>query len=279
MNVTKIVIAGNRDKSEAWERIDTLSPWLKQRVEIADIVSHEDLTTDHANGCALCLVFGGDGTLLSVARCLSSTGIPLLGVNVGKLGFLAGFTADDLKEHFDQLLADGFPAEERLMFLATIEGSADICNYPVANDVSITSGQPFRMIDLDVIQGDNKIARYLGDGLVVSTPTGSTGYSLSAGGPVIHYGIEAAVITPLAPHALSLRPMVLAPKPAIRITARDVNPGTTMIIDGQIHSPLCEGQFIEIKRATQPMRTVSNPSRGYFQTLSEKLHWGRSPHH
>jgi len=275
----KILIVGNRDKSEAWEQIGALRPWLDERAEILGVYPHSDTTAELAGDSVLCIVFGGDGTLLSVARRLSGTGIPLLGVNVGKLGFLASFTVASLKEHFDDIIAAGIPSEKRLMFSVRIVGDQEVYSGPAANDVSITSGEPFRMIDLDVTQGDQRIARYLGDGLVVSTPTGSTGYSLSAGGPIIQPGIEAVVITPLAPHTLSLRPMVVPPSPPIRIVASDVNPGTTMIIDGQIHRPLCEGQFVEISSGAEPMRIVSHPDQGYFQTLADKLLWGRSPHH
>jgi NAD+ kinase len=225
------------------------------------------------------VIFGGDGTLLSVARRLAATGMTLLGVNMGKLGFLANFTIEDLRKYLDDIISGKVGVSERLMLSVSITDSGEGFVSTAANDVSINSGEPFRMIDLDVAQGKQRIARYLGDGLVVATPTGSTGYSLSAGGPIMQPTVEAVVITPVAPHSLSLRPMVVTPEPPIRITATNVNPGTTMMIDGQEQKPLTEGETVEVSLAESPMKIVTHPELGYFGTLADKLHWGRSPHH
>jgi len=274
----KILIIGNTDKASTSNHIESLLSRMADRAEIIGPCSHREIPKDAAGTADLCVVFGGDGTLLSVARNLAELGLPLLGINVGKLGFLAVWTIDDLVGHLDKILEQGIPYEDRIMFSVSLSTDGESGLY-AANDVAVTSGEPFRMIDLCVDQGDRCIAQYLGDGLVVSTPTGSTGYNLSSGGPIIQPGVNAIVITPLSPHTLSLRPMVVGTRVPLKIIATDVNPGTTMIIDGQVHRPLKEGSSIEISVSDTLMRIVRHPSHEFFRTLAEKLQWGRSPHH
>ena len=273
----KLLIVGNTDKTSAWGQIESLCNLLSGKVEIVGPHPHCEIP-DEAHDVDLCVIFGGDGTLLSVARDLAEYDIPMLGINVGKLGFLADWTVNDFAGSIDDLLANGVPCEDRVMFSISLSSEAD-ASFRAANDVAVTAGNPFRMIDLRLDQGNRCIAQYLGDGLVVSTPTGSTGYSLSSGGPIIQPGVNAIVITPVSPHALSLRPMVVTPEVSLKITATDVNPGTTMIVDGQIHRPLQEGASIEISVSDKPLKIVKHPGREFFRTLAEKLHWGTSPHH
>ncbi len=276
---TPILILGNMDKPGVPERIESMRSWFEQRSEVLGVHNHSEDPPPCAAAAKLCIVFGGDGTLLSAGRKMAPLGVPMLGVNMGKLGFLAEFSVEHLQSHLDEILAGRIRPTERMMLsVALADGEEDFVS-PASNDVAISAGAPFRMIDLRVAQGDQQISQYLGDGLVISTPTGSTGYNMSTGGPILHPALDAVVITPVAPHTLSLRPLVVSPDPPIRITAARVNEGTTMTIDGQISRRLRGGQIVEVTRGEWPMRIIPLPGRSYFQMLACKLQWGQSPHH
>ncbi len=280
MDRQRVLILKNPRKPGVSEQVEALRPWVEERCELLAIAPAHERLSPAARKADLCVVFGGDGTLLSAARTLAGTGIPLLGVNLGKLGFLADFTVEEFRTHLDAVLAGDLPTAERMM----LEVSVTDCprhhfHSPAANDVAISAGAPFRMIDLLVEQDGSQIAQYLGDGLVVCTPTGSTGYNMSVGGPILHPALQAITIAPVAPHTLSMRPIVVTPDRAIRITASRVNEGTALIVDGQVFTGLCDGDTITVRRADTPLRIVSHPNRAFFDTLTSKLQWGRSPHH
>jgi len=276
----KVLILGNMSKAGVREQIARLRKWFEQRAEIVVIAAVDEALEPEAKVADLAVILGGDGTLLSAARTLAGTGVPLLGVNMGKLGFLAEFSVEHMVKHFDDVLTGKVAPIERVMLeLAFRRAGADEFLSPVANDVAISAGQPFRMIHLHVAQGRSDIAQYVGDGLVISTPSGSTGYNMSAGGPILEPTLDAVAITPIAPHSLSLRPIVVRSDQPIRVTAVKVNAGTAVIIDGQISRPLKTGDVVEIRRAPCGAMIVPHPGRGFFKTLADKLQWGRSPHH
>lgn len=276
----KILILGNFAKAGVGEQIERLRPWLSRRVEVLAVASHDEPMPEQARQADLCVVFGGDGTLLAAARMLAAAGVPLLGVNMGKLGFLAEYNVEHFTKHLDDILAGRIVPEERLMLHVSIGNCGAHGFEAVAmNDVAIFAGQPFRMIDLNVDQGAGHIASYLGDGLVIATPTGSTAYNMSAGGPILAPALDAMTITPIAPHSLSIRPIVVGSGETIRITATQVNPGTTVSIDGQVNSGVCDGDAVQVRRADRPARIIPHPGRTFFGTLTTKLQWGRSPHH
>ncbi len=276
----RIIILANMAKAAAVEGVQALRDWLEQRVEVLAVLPANEPVPASTGPADLCVVFGGDGTLLAAARAVASTGTPLLGVNVGKLGFLAEFSVEDLQKHFDGILAGNVEPIDRMMLdVSVTDCDKRVFNSLAANEVAISAGRPFRVIDLAVTQDDKHVAHYLCDGLVVSTATGSTAYNMSAGGPILEPTIDAIAITPVAPHALSMRPIVVRSDRTIRITATSVNPGTTVSIDGQLNTPLCEGNAVEVSRAETPARIISHPERSFFDTLTDKLHWARSPHH
>ena len=282
-----ILILGNMNKAGVAECIDSLRGWLGSCADVLGVYPHIDFPQDVARRAKLCIVFGGDGTLLSAGREIAPLAVPLLGVNMGKLGFLADYDPEHLKRHLSDILAGAVSPVSRIMLSVRVRscgpgqggcGCEDTV-YLATNDVAISAGDPFRMIGLDVGRGSQRVARYLGDGLVVATPTGSTGYNLSAGGPIIDPTLDAMVITPVAPHTLSLRPMVVPASGTISITATRVNEGTMVIIDGQVPQSLAAGQVVEVSRAKKPLMLFPHPGRDFFQTLADKLHWGQSPHH
>ncbi|MCE5277817.1 MAG: NAD(+)/NADH kinase [Planctomycetaceae bacterium] len=282
MSLPQIIAFMNPFKPGLKEKVDALRPWLKQRVEIVAELNSGDVVPDDLPQAGLCVIFGGDGTLLAAARALAPRGLPLLGVNFGKLGFLAEFSVDDLRRHLEATLSGQVPISQRMMLDVSVYGtcrdSLPLFTSLATNDVAVSGGHPFRMIELTVTQGDVHVVRYYGDGLVVSTPTGSTGYNMSAGGPILEPTIDAIAITPVAPHTLSMRPIVVASTEPIRITATAVNQGTTVSVDGQINSPLCTGSRVEIRRSNVSARIVTHPQRTFFSTLTDKLDWGTDPH-
>ena len=276
----KILILGNMTKPGVSDQIDTLRDWFASKGDILAIAPANEPLDDIAKSADLAIVFGGDGTLLSAARMLAGASVPLLGVNMGKLGFLAEFDVEHMQRHLDEVLAGEIRPIKRMMLEVTTCGCAgEEFSSPAANDVAISSGPPFRMIDLTVKQGQDMIARYLGDGLVLSTPSGSTGYNMSAGGPILEPTLDAITITPIAPHTLSLRPIVVRSDEPIRIEAVDVNEGTAVIVDGQVSCSLAKGAAVEVRKAARGAMIVPHPGRSFFQTLAEKLNWGQSPHH
>lgn len=280
MSDRKIIIVANMAKSGVSEQIESLRPWFAQRVELLPVVVAGDPVPAAAGEADLCIVFGGDGTQLAAARMLARLGVPLLGVNMGKLGFLAEFDVEHMKRYVDDFLAGKLAAAERMMLEVRVT-SSDVHGFqsPAANDVAIAAGRPFRMIDLLVTQGGHHVASYLGDGLVVSTPAGSTGYSLSAGGPILEPTLDAIVITPVAAHSLSIRPIVVHSTLPICVTAARVNPGTVVCVDGQVTSGLSDGDVVEISKAPWGLKFIPHPDRAFFDTLTRKLQWAHSPHH
>jgi len=279
----KVLILGNMSKPGIPEQIERLRPWFEQRAEIVGISPANQPQPQKGKSADLAVVFGGDGTLLAAARMMVGTPVPLLGVNMGKLGFLAEFNVEQMQEHFEVILNGKVRPAERMMCEVIVgnrsEGEKVRFTSPAANDVAISAGPPFRMIDLRVDQSDSEIAQYRGDGLVVSTPNGSTGYNMSAGGPILEPTLDAVTITPIAPHTLGLRPIVVRSDLPIHITATRVNEGTAVIIDGQVSCTLLEGDVVEVRRSERGFLIVPHPQRSFFATLSSKLHWGRSPHH
>jgi len=171
------------------------------------------------------------------------------------------------------------PVERMMLEVCVHNCGEEAFHSPIANDLAIAAGPPFRMVDLSVKQGSSELARYVGDGLIVSTPSGSTGYNMSAGGPIIDPTLDVVAITPVAPHTLALRPMVVRSDTPIRILASKVNDGTAVIVDGQVSSGLGDGDEVEVRRAPRGALIVPHPGRSFFDTLAGKLQWGRSPHH
>lgn len=276
----RVILLFNDTKPGVAETVASLRPWFDGHVDVVKSQPCVGPLAVSPGSADLCIVFGGDGTLLAAGRLLAGTGIPLVGVNMGKLGFLAEFNVEHMQKHLDEILSGEFRPAERIMLEAGItRGGKEIFHSHAANDVAISAGEPFRMIDLNVLQGDSQVSRYLGDGVVISTPTGSTGYNMSVGGPILAPTLDAVVITPVAPHALSIRPIVVASDRPIRVEAVSVNPGSAVIIDGQATCSLKAGDVVEVCKCDCPIKIVPHPGRGFFKTLANKLHWGHSPHH
>ncbi|MGC8625242.1 MAG: NAD(+)/NADH kinase [Phycisphaerae bacterium] len=237
------------------------------------------------------ILLGGDGTILQAARLVKDMRAALVGINFGKLGYLASFTVDEFRAQWPNILAGKLKFSERLMLEGAIYQASAVMNHATGrheleepifhgvalNDVVVNAGVPFRMVQLTITIDGHDSTTFRGDGLIVSTSSGSTGYNLSAGGPVIAPDLNAIVITPICPHSLSFRPVVVPDTTEIGITPLRVNSGTHVSFDGQVSQPLVAGQYVVVRRAKKPLRLVENPAMSHWGMLANKLHWAQSP--
>jgi len=225
----------------------------------------------------LLLVLGGDGTLLSAAREAAQRNKPILPINLGSLGFLTSFTLDELYPALEETLAGRLVASERVMLKATLlrNGKADD-EQAVLNDVVINKGALARMTELRLSLDGDFVCRYRADGLIVATPTGSTAYSLSAGGPIVHPSVEAIVITPICPHTLSDRPLVVRDSSLVEVSLMETADSVYLTLDGQKGIELQRRDRVRIVRAPQKLMLIQPPRKPYYEILRSKLKWGEA---
>ena len=283
--MTRVGLVAKPDAALAQSVILRLVEWLGRRgltvvleKETAGLVPATNVTaarkSDLPGQVDLLIVLGGDGTLLSMARAVGDLGVPILGVNLGGLGFLTATTLDEMLPALETLLAGGMTIEERMMLGASLrrDGQA-VGDYIALNDVVITKSAMSRIIDLSVTVGGRHAISYRADGLIICTPTGSTAYNLSAGGPILFPTMDAVVLTPIAPHTLSNRPIVVPGAQRIEVTLQ-VEQDVMLTMDGQVGVPLREGDLVEVEKAAARIRLVRFPQKDFFSVLRTKLKWG-----
>ncbi len=225
------------------------------------------------------VVLGGDGTLLSMADCIAAAGksIPILGVNFGSLGFLTEVTLPELYPSLEMVIAGKARIEERMMLASTVRRIREPLPsaYVALNDVVISKTARSRMIDLSVSVGDQFVTRVRADGLIIATPTGSTAYNLAAGGPIVEPSVDALLVTPIAPHTLTNRPIIIPASSTVRVQPHmDSRDEVFVTFDGQAGFQLEEGDEISICRADRALRLIHPSTRSYFDVLRQKLKWG-----
>ena len=219
------------------------------------------------------LVLGGDGTLLSAARRLGIHGAKLLGINLGSLGFLTSHSADDAKTAVEAYLAGELEEDSRKMLHTELwRDGKKIMEAEILNDAVLAKGALARIMDMHLSVNGQEAALIKADGLIVATPTGSTAYSLSAGGPILHPGLEALVISPICPHSLTLRPLVVDAAMRIAITVGDAE-DAHLTLDGQIGQAVSQGDRVEVSRSSHTITLLQSPALPYFRLLQQKLHW------
>jgi NAD+ kinase len=236
-------------------------------------------------GVELAIVLGGDGTLLSQSRRFVGSGLPLLGVNLGKVGYMAEFDLDALSHQATGLFGDApLTIQDRPMLTVEVAPRSGATKHAglALNDAVITAGPPYRMISLSISVDGHPGPRIDGDGLIISTPIGSTAYNVSAGGPIVAPDVPAMVITPIAAHSLSFRPVVASLDSTIELTVERANTdpcgqGTTLVLDGQNASTLADGDRVRIRRNGDAARFVRNPAGSYWATLLNKMRWAAQP--
>lgn len=288
---TRIILLASPDKPQTQPAARELLEWFSGRAVVPAHNLDGPIDLDRLPPADFLLILGGDGTILSTVRSLQTKQMPIIGVNMGKLGFLAEFSVAQLKEQFDQIVTDKALISRRLMLHCQISGPSRAEYVTTAvNELAVIAGPPFRMIEVSVSVGAEHLALSAGDGLIVATPTGSTAYNLSAGGPILAPSLQAAVITPLAAHSLSFRPIALDLDKPIILRCRDVRresgslgpaeeTGAMVMIDGQINTPINSEDQVTITRSDAVFQLVRNPLQGQFRLLNAKLNWGALPNY
>jgi len=223
------------------------------------------------------IVLGGDGTLLSAARIVADSrrNVPIFGVNLGSLGFMAEVPLEELYGNLEKALAGRLHADERMMLTAAvIRRGRKISEHTVLNDAVVSKGAMARMVSLEVSVGGDYLTSIRADGLILATPTGSTAYSLSSGGPIIHPALHCFVVTPICPHTLSNRPIAIPDSSVVRVKLVSRNEGVSLSLDGQVVTPLRLNDVVEVKKAKYRVRLIKHPTKNYYEILRTKLKWG-----
>lgn len=279
----KIGIIGKTGKQETLDILTELVPWLKSRghevyidIENATVMNIEGTPRSQMSSLAdMIIVLGGDGTMIGAARLVAEKGVPILGVNIGGLGFLTAVSRDELYEVLGRVLVDDCHVEERIMLNACVlRHSECIAEYIVMNDVVVNKGALARIVDLETYVNNTYISTFKADGLIVSTPTGSTAYALSAGGPILYPTINSIVLAPICPHTLTNRPIVLPDDVKIEIMLRSLNEDVFLTLDGQMGFSLRQNDIIEVKKSQYKARFYIPCERDYFEIIRTKLKWG-----
>lgn len=274
----RIIIFGDPRRRYATEAMKSFVDFARDKAEILADCFRGSCPIDTLKQADFAVVFGGDGTILSAARELCEASVPVIGVNVGKLGFLAEFAPGELQKLFDRIISDSSLIEKRMILDCRVRSKGkETFSSTAINDVVIAAGAPFSMIELKMSVQGQPLASCIGDGVIISTPTGSTAYSLSAGGPILSANLSAIVITPVCPHSLSFRPIVIDADSVVEILPVRVNEGTTITLDGQVSRELTTDDIVSVQRHSCSFEVVNNPLRTQWDTLAGKLNWAGKP--
>ncbi|WP_456397293.1 NAD(+)/NADH kinase [Desulfurobacterium sp.] len=250
------------------ETASLLSPEVTKKVKVVDRVCLPDRVE-------VMIVLGGDGTFLNVAKLIDKKPVPILGVNFGTLGFLTELTMDEIEESIDKLLNGKFIVENRPVIRVKLtRRNGHIAIYRCVNEVVIKRDTLARIIEVELKADGKFVSTFRGDGLIVATPTGSTAYSLSAGGPIIFPTLSAMLITPICPHTLTMRPLVIDGNILLTAQLKTTSETVMVIFDGQEGIELRKGDRLDITKSPYDLLILRDPDKSYYQTLREKLHWG-----
>lgn len=270
----KIGIVFNKNKQAAHELLPKLHEWLSKKG--CKVLDNTSLTIEQvADGSELIICLGGDGTLLSIASSAQKKSVPILGINMGALGFLTEVKQDEVFEELESYLKGNFKVEDRLMLSckAASAGLKKERHFFSLNDMVVSREGLSRILQIEIHVSGEKLTSFTGDGVIIATPTGSTAYSLSAGGAVVHPTLEAILITPICPHASALRPIVVSAseKITVRVQSRLGVGKALLTADGQENLEIDDSYTIEVMRADRPLKLVKSSRRSYFATLRENF--------
>lgn len=290
-SIKRIGIVLKPHQPDALKTICELTLWLAARgISLIGGPELERERIEHQTGCPvqevepeqlaansdLILVLGGDGTMIATARVMGDTEVPVLGVNYGGLGYLAEFRIEELYEALEAILSGNYRLDQRVMLAVELSrGDESITRNRVLNDVVINKSALARIIEIEAYLNQQFVNAFRADGLIVSTPTGSTAYNLSAGGPVIFPSMNAVVITPICPFTLSNRPIVVPDDAVIELCLKTEEEDVSLTLDGQVGFPLLYQDRVTIRKSRTTFNLVQPTNRNYFDVLRDKLRWGR----
>jgi NAD+ kinase len=285
MAIQRVGIISKPKKTEIREIVPPLIEWLRQRnvevfidKETGSIVERNErsLSRNEMPGRVdLLIVLGGDGTLLATARALNRKPVPILAVNLGGLGFLTVITREELYATLEMALGDNLQTEKRVQIEGELVRADEvISSFLALNDVVLNKGAIARILDFDVLVDGRFISTYKSDGLIVSTPTGSTAYSLAAGGPIVAPSVEAFIVTPICAHTLTNRPLVLPDAAQIEVVVKSQREAAYLTVDGQVGLAAHSEDIVRLRKAASCVEIVQPPSKDYFEILRQKLKWG-----
>ena len=280
--IRTVGLVAKYQERKAAQMVRWLIPWLKKRGK--KVCVENGLARAGAQSCSkkemalkadLIISLGGDGTLLNIAPLVERPEVPILGVNLGALGFITEVAVDELEPVLSKTLSGDYEVEKRMTLEVRVLGKNGRAHkFRVLNDVVIAKGARSRIIDLETYIGKDYLCTYRADGLIVSTPTGSTAYSLAAAGPILEPTLGAIVLAPICPHTLTHRPIVVPSNAVIRVTLRSFGDTVILIPDGQQGMRLNNGDRVEARDYGLPVSLIKLPSRSYYEILREKLKWG-----
>lgn len=290
-SIRRVGIIVKPHQPEALQTVCGAIEWLAQRgIALAGTPELERERIEHQTGCAvesypaeqlaanvdLMIVLGGDGTMIATARMLGDCEVPVLGVNYGGLGYLAEFRVEELYTALESILASNYRVDTRVMLaVELVRGAREVTSNRVLNDVVINKSALARIIEIEAYLNGQFVNSFRADGLIVSTPTGSTAYNLSAGGPVIYPSMNAVVLTPICPFTLSNRPIVVPDDAEIELRLKTEEEDVALTLDGQVGFPLQFQDRVRIKKSKATFKLVQPMNRNYFDVLRDKLRWGR----
>lgn len=287
MKIKKVGIVANTEKEKLPQYARSLMSWLEEKgMEVfaeAAIGAKMGISGGYtwenlARKTQLIIVLGGDGTMLRAARHLAKYDVPIVGINMGSFGYLTEVNFNEMYSALEFILAGNYATERRMMLDVTISRGKTIINAgTVLNDVVINRGNLSRIVELETAINDQYLTTYKADGLIISTPTGSTAYSLSAGGPIVYPEKDLIIINPICPHTLTNRPIIIPEDSNLRITMWSKEKGATLTMDGQESFRISSGDIINVKKSKLVTKLILSPHRSYWEILRSKLGWGGLP--
>ncbi|MDZ4821040.1 MAG: NAD(+)/NADH kinase [Planctomycetota bacterium] len=269
----RAVLLGSGESAKVAAEMARLRPLIEQHLDVVlcDMEFCDTLQTAEAD---LAIVLGGDGSILRAARRMGHRQLPILGGNLGKLGFLADYTIDELVNHLPALCRGEYKIVEHLMLQCTVFRDGKPLQSTLGlNETAILGGHPFTMLDIQLYVDSEEATTYSCDGLIIATAVGSTAHNLSAGGPILRKDLQAFVISPISAHTLSNRPVVESAERVYELAVLEPNPGTTVMVDGQVLSGLEAGDRVRVQRAEPRFKLIDFAGHNYYRSLREKLGW------
>ncbi|MEP9411441.1 MAG: NAD(+)/NADH kinase [Candidatus Brocadia sp.] len=275
----KILILGDLSKKKIFDTISGLKPWLEKHV-IAEIIDLSREKKIEKQGAEIAVVFGGDGAILSTCRGLGRNQIPIIGVHMGRFGFLAELTEGNVCTSLEKIFTGNYQIRKRMLLLCRIERAGKIVSESTGiNEGVISRSSLSRLISINLNIDGEDVATYRADGLIISTPLGSTAHSLSAGGPLLTPDLNAFIIVPICPHTLTNRPLVVSGNVTIEMDILSQLSGTGFTVDGQVFTELEMGDKIKVKRSDIEVQMIDTGMRTFYGVLREKLNWGGQPNY